>query len=90
MPTFPKMEVRLANTAESTAHISQEPPAGPLGAPGRYAMTTAPTVTHTSPASFHSVTGSPKSKKASTTVRPVLHLSTGATRLTSPLASARK
>ena len=98
MPTLPRMAVRLANTAESTANTSQEPPAA--GAPVEVASAAAvglrstiisvPARMSAMATTLAQLRGSPSSRKARSMVRTVLDLSMGTTLLTSPNWSALK
>ena len=92
------MAVRLANTAESTANTSQEPPAA--GAPVEVASAAAvglrsiiisvPARMSAMATTLAQLRGSPSSRKARSMVRTVLDLSMGTTLLTSPSWSALK
>ena len=91
MPTLPRMEVRLANTAEPAAYKSQLAPV--FAAPDdcffsiiRYV----PAAMHTMPAPLARLRLSCRKTTASRIVSTVLDLSTGTTLLISPICSARK
>ena len=94
MPTLPRMAVRLANTAESTANTSQEPPidgAPAKGASGlRSIIISVPARISAMATTLTQLRGSPNSRKARSMVRTVLDLSMGTTLLTSPSWSALK
>ena len=98
MPIFPRMEVRLANTAERAAKRNQPrfpfpvSPAFSAGVPSSFftAISQVPTAITAAPAPLMGVIGSPSRKKASRMVSSVLVLSTGVTWLTSPNCRALK
>ena len=90
-PILPKMEVRLANTAERKAYTSHAPLRGAVPVPGFLAIINrVPAPMPKTPSTCGRDTGSPKNTKASKIVSTVLDLSMGATLFTSPSCSALK
>ena len=91
MPTFPRMDVRAANTADSTAQMSQESLV-PFDASTSFfsiiSMVPANITAMPIPAQKEKL--SPRKMKARIMVRMVELLSMGATLLTSPICTARK
>ena len=93
MPTFPRIEVSAANTAEPIAYRSQPLPRTPPGmvARRRSIIRYVPAPMIVMPTSrINRLSVSPSSTIAKPTVRMMLDLSTGATWLTSARCSARK
>ena len=91
MPILPRIDVRLANTADPAAYKSQLPPA--LAAPVdcffsiiRYV----PAAMQTMPIPRVQLSVSCRNSTASKMVNTVLDLSTGTTLFTSPICKARK
>ena len=84
-PIFPNMEVRLANTAESTAKSSHCLLSGWLFSTSCFEIIRrVPIPMPSMPMIWGKETGSPKNRNASRMVSTVLDLSMGATLFTSP------
>ena len=91
MPSFPKMEVRLANTAEPKAYSSQAPPWEAGAAASCFSIIRkVPAAMPAMPPAPHREIPSPSSTNASTMVSTTLDLSMGTTLLMSPSWSALK
>ena len=94
MPTFPRIDVRAANSADASANVSQlPPPRSARGRPDRSEGSTirsVPAVIATIPPALHKLTGSPSRTSARMIARTVDSLSIGATRDTSPRDNAAK
>ena len=93
MPTFPKIEVKAAKTAESRAYISEAPfflSAEELSVFFFSIIRNVPVPIRIIPIILTTVSFSPRKIRASIIVSTVLDLSMGATLLTSPSWSALK
>ena len=90
MPTLPRMEVRLAHTAESTAQGSPPQPEEARSRGFRWSIPRVPARISPIPNNVFQWAASPSNRMESSMVSTVLDLSTGATWLTSPSWSARK
>ena len=91
MPTFARMLVRAANTAEATAYQRQDSPLTSWSCSRRSSIMNVPTRMPTQPTSLTtSPWVSPKRTMARMTVSTVEHLSMGTTLFTSPSERARK
>ena len=90
-PILPKIEVRLANSADRQAKSSHLPSGFPsVSVSFREIISSVPIPIPSTPTICGAETGSPSRRKARRMVSTVLDLSMGATLLTSPSCSARK